>query len=91
MAETLWAASPLPADGQMMSVVCDGRRELPVGASREYSSYCGIYTYVGRGLSPGLTRPQIRAVSAAIRCAACALMIVGSGQFKYRVSAGARA
>jgi hypothetical protein len=27
---------------------------------------------MGRGLSPGLTRPQIRAVSAAIRCAGCA-------------------
>ena len=33
------------ADGRMMSVVCDGRRELPVGATREYSSYCGSYAY----------------------------------------------
>ena len=33
------------ADGRMMSVVCDGRKELPAGASREYSSYCGNYSY----------------------------------------------
>ena len=38
------AASP-SADGRMMSVVCDGRKELPAGVSREYSSYCGNYTY----------------------------------------------
>jgi hypothetical protein len=34
----------------MMSVVCDGRSELPPGVSREYSSYCGNYTYDGNGL-----------------------------------------
>jgi hypothetical protein len=34
----------------MMSVVCDGRPELPVGAAREYSSYCGNYTYDGTRL-----------------------------------------
>jgi len=33
------------ADGRMISVVCDGRKELPAGASREYSSYCGNYSY----------------------------------------------
>ena len=38
------------ADGRMMSVVCDGRAELPSGASREYSSYCGNYTYDGARL-----------------------------------------
>jgi hypothetical protein len=38
------------ADGRMMSVVCDGRPELPVGASREYSSYCGNYTFDGSRL-----------------------------------------
>jgi hypothetical protein len=38
------------ADGRMMSVVCDGRRELPAGTSREYSSYCGNYTFDGRQL-----------------------------------------
>src|SRR3954467_8863057 len=35
------------ADGRMMSVVCDGRKELPAGVTREYNSYCGNYTYDG--------------------------------------------
>jgi len=34
----------------MMSVVCDGRRELPAGTRREYSSYCGNYTFDGSRL-----------------------------------------
>ena len=34
----------------MMSVVCDGRTELPAGVRREYSSYCGTYTYDGERL-----------------------------------------
>jgi Lipocalin-like domain len=38
------------ADGRMMSVVCDGRRELPAGTSRDYSSYCGNYTFDGARL-----------------------------------------
>jgi Lipocalin-like domain len=38
------------ADGRMMSVACDGRPELPVGVSREYSSYCGNYTFDGARL-----------------------------------------
>ena len=38
------------AEGRMMSVVCDGRRELPAGAPREYSSYCGNYTFDGSRL-----------------------------------------
>jgi Lipocalin-like domain len=38
------------ADGRMMSVVCDGRRELPPGARREYNSYCGNYTFDGARL-----------------------------------------
>jgi lipocalin-like protein len=38
------------AGGRMMSVVCDGRPELPAGVSREYSSYCGNYTYDGAKL-----------------------------------------
>jgi hypothetical protein len=40
----------LTAEGRMMSVVCDGRRELPPGALREYSSYCGNYTFDGTRL-----------------------------------------
>src|SRR6266404_4041613 len=38
------------ADGRMMSVVCDGRPELPAGSSREYSSYCGNYSFDGTRL-----------------------------------------
>jgi hypothetical protein len=38
------------ADGRMMSVVCDGRKELPTGVSREYSSYCGNYVHDGEKL-----------------------------------------
>src|SRR6202030_1145622 len=40
----------LTADGRIMSVVCDGRTELPAGVRREYSSYCGNYTYDGERL-----------------------------------------
>ena len=36
--------------GRMMSVVCDGRPELPAGAQRDYSSYCGNYTFDGARL-----------------------------------------
>src|ERR1700756_3299704 len=38
------------AEGRMMSVVCDGRPELPAGTRREYSSYCGNYTFDGSRL-----------------------------------------
>jgi hypothetical protein len=38
------------AQGRMMSVVCDARPELPPGASRDYSSYCGNYTFDGERL-----------------------------------------
>ncbi|HYM71919.1 MAG TPA: lipocalin-like domain-containing protein [Stellaceae bacterium] len=38
------------ADGRMQSVVCDGRREMPVGEIRDYSSYCGNYTFDGTRL-----------------------------------------
>ncbi len=38
------------ADGRMMSVVCDGRPDLPAGAARDYSSYCGNYTFAGSRL-----------------------------------------
>jgi hypothetical protein len=38
------------ADGRMMSVVCDGRPELPQGVHRDYSSYCGNYTFDGARL-----------------------------------------
>ncbi len=38
------------AGGRMMSVVCDGRVELPSDVSREYSSYCGTYAFDGARL-----------------------------------------
>ena len=38
------------AEGRMMSVVCDGRPGLPAGTPREYSSYCGNYTFDGSRL-----------------------------------------
>jgi hypothetical protein len=37
-------------EGRMMSVVCDGRQQLPAGTQREYSSYCGNYTFDGSRL-----------------------------------------
>ncbi len=40
----------LNADGRMMAVLCDGRPTLPPGAVREYSSYCGNYTFDGKTL-----------------------------------------
>jgi hypothetical protein len=40
----------LQADGRMMAVVCDGAVELPAGTVREYSSYCGNYTFDGTTL-----------------------------------------
>ena len=38
------------ADGRMQSVVCDGRREIPSGQSRDYNSYCGNYSFDGTRL-----------------------------------------
>lgn len=38
------------ADGRMQSVVCDGRKEMPAGETRDYSSYCGNYTFDGTRL-----------------------------------------
>ena len=38
------------AEGRMMAVTCDGRTELPPGTRREYSSYCGNYSFDGTRL-----------------------------------------
>src|SRR5471032_2040349 len=35
----------LTSDGRMMSVLVDGRSKLPDCTTREYSSYCGNYTF----------------------------------------------
>jgi hypothetical protein len=38
-------------DKRMMSVLCDGRSELPADETvREYNSYCGNYEYDGENL-----------------------------------------
>ena len=34
----------------MMAVTCDGRPEVPSGAARDYSSYCGNYRVDGARL-----------------------------------------
>ena len=61
----------LTADGRMMAVLCDGRKSLPEGAKREYSSYCGNYTFDGSTLTTVVdansdparfTAPQVRKV-----------------------------
>jgi len=41
----------LQDDGRMMTVVCDSSAELPAGTTREYSSYCGSYTFDGTTLT----------------------------------------
>lgn len=40
----------LDADGRMMAVIVDGRPSVPGGQQREYSSYCGNYTFDGKQL-----------------------------------------
>ena len=40
----------LTSDGRMMAVLIDGRSKLADGARREYSSYCGNYTFDGSTL-----------------------------------------
>lgn len=40
----------LTADGRMMAVLVDGRPTLPDGTKRDYSSYCGNYTFDGTTL-----------------------------------------
>ena len=38
------------ADGRMAVMMVDGRKEIPAGEKREYSGYCGTYTYDGTQL-----------------------------------------
>lgn len=61
----------LTSDGRMMAVLVDGRAALPADAPREYSSYCGHYTFDGRTLTTTVdansdparfTIPQVRKV-----------------------------
>ena len=41
----------LTGDGRQMSVLVDGRASLPEGTPRQYSSYCGNYTFDGETLT----------------------------------------
>ena len=41
----------LTSDGRMMAVLVDGRATLPEGTPRQYSSYCGNYTFDGSTLT----------------------------------------
>jgi hypothetical protein len=61
----------LTSDGRMMAVLVDGRSKLPDGTAREYSSYCGNYTFDGSTLTTTVdansdparfTVPQVRKV-----------------------------
>ncbi len=61
----------LTTDGRMMAVLVDGRSKLPDGTTREYSSYCGNYTFDGSTLTTTVdansdparfTAPQVRKV-----------------------------
>jgi hypothetical protein len=53
-------ARSFTAEGRMMSVVCDGRAELPSGVRREYSSYCGAYTFDGARLATRVAMDGMR-------------------------------
>ena len=62
----------LGANGRMIAVLCDSRPEMPSGEPREYSSYCGAYTFDGATLTthvdasaePGrVGGDQVRAIS----------------------------
>jgi hypothetical protein len=58
------------ADGRMQSMVCDGRKEMPAGVARDYSSYCGNYTFDGTRLGdagPGRPRRRRSCASRAAR------------------------
>lgn len=45
--EKAMALLSLRPDGRMVSVLCDSRLDVPSGESREYTSYCGAYTFDG--------------------------------------------
>ena len=57
----------------MMAVLVDGRAKLPDGAKREYSSYCGNYTFDGTTLITTVDASRrSRPARLASRCARCA-------------------
>ena len=61
----------LTDDGRMMAVLVDGRATLPEGTPRQYSSYCGNYSFDGSTITTivdancdpaRFTAPQLRKV-----------------------------
>jgi hypothetical protein len=61
----------LTDDGRMMAVLVDGRATVPEGTPRQYSSYCGNYSFDGSTLTTivdancdpaRFTAPQVRKV-----------------------------
>lgn len=48
--ETAMGRAVLNADGRMMAVLIDGRTDLAADQTREYTSYCGDYTFDGKRL-----------------------------------------
>ncbi len=48
--DTCMGLLSLREDGRLVCVLCDSRRELPSGESREYNSYCGDYQFDGKQL-----------------------------------------
>ncbi len=40
----------LGADGRMAAVICQNDASIPTGGTREYTSYCGRYTFDGARL-----------------------------------------
>jgi hypothetical protein len=61
----------LTDDGRMMAVLVDGRATLPEDTPRQYSSYCGNYSFDGSTLTTivdancdpaRFTAPQVRKV-----------------------------
>jgi hypothetical protein len=40
----------LRRDGRMISVLCDSRQRIPSGEERDYTSYCGAYSFDGSTL-----------------------------------------
>ena len=48
------------SDGRMMSVLVDGRASLLEGTPRQYSSYCGNYTFDGSTLTTVVDASTLR-------------------------------
>jgi len=48
--EQAMALLSIRRDGRMISVLCDSRQNIPEGQEREYTSYCGKYSFDGNTL-----------------------------------------